>query len=262
MSGPDPARAASQTQFLNVLGREEAARLFRSHLDLQPRGTEEVSLAESTDRVLACDVRSECDVTAFDRSNVDGFAVVAASTVGATEETPVRLQLNDEVLTPGLEPQQVVEPGTATVIATGAMVPRGDEQEGGFDPDQWVEPKEQRRIDDFILYAIGAASQAIADSGWTPADEDARERAGVMIGSGIGGLPGIYDSSVTLHERGPRRVSPFFIPSTLINLASGHVSIRFGLKGPNHAAVTACSTGAPSPCPSPPRPRRCSACRG
>jgi len=131
-------------------------------------------------------------------------------------------------------------------VKIGAHVPRGAEEDGCFDADRWVEPKEQRRMDDFILFAVGAASQAIADSGWTPADEDARERAGVMIGSGIGGLPGIYESSVTLHERGPRRVSPFFIPSTLINLASGHVSIRFGLKGPNHSAVTACSTGAHS----------------
>jgi len=131
-------------------------------------------------------------------------------------------------------------------VKIGAHVPRGAEEDGRFDADRWVEPKEQRRMDDFILFAIGAASQALADSGWSPADEAARERAGVMIGSGIGGLPGIYDASVTLHERGPRRVSPFFIPSTLINLASGHVSIRFGLKGPNHSAVTACSTGAHS----------------
>jgi len=131
-------------------------------------------------------------------------------------------------------------------VKIGAQVPRGREEDGRFEPDRWVEPKIQRRMDDFILYAVGAASQAIADSGWTPENEEARERAGVMIGSGIGGLLGIYNASITLYERGPRRVSPFFIPSTLINLASGHVSIRFGLKGPNHSPVTACSTGAHS----------------
>ncbi|MEE8334492.1 MAG: beta-ketoacyl-ACP synthase II [Alphaproteobacteria bacterium] len=131
-------------------------------------------------------------------------------------------------------------------VKIGAPVPRGREEDGSFEPDRWVKPKEQRRMDDFILYAVGAASQAIANSGWTPENEEARERAGVMIGSGIGGLLGIYNASITLYERGPRRVSPFFIPSTLINLASGHVSIRFGLKGPNHSAVTACSTGAHS----------------
>ncbi len=131
-------------------------------------------------------------------------------------------------------------------VKIGAQVPRGREEDGCFEPDRWVDPKIQRRMDDFILYAVGAASQAIADSGWTPENEEARERAGVMIGSGIGGLLGIYNASITLYERGPRRVSPFFIPSTLINLASGHVSISFGLKGPNHSAVTACSTGAHS----------------
>jgi 3-oxoacyl-[acyl-carrier-protein] synthase II len=131
-------------------------------------------------------------------------------------------------------------------VKIGAQVPRGREEDGCFEPDRWVAPKEQRRMDDFILFAVGAASQAIANSGWVPENEEARERAGVMIGSGIGGLPGIYNASITLYERGPRRVSPFFIPSTLINLASGHVSIRFGLRGPNHSAVTACSTGAHS----------------
>lgn len=130
-------------------------------------------------------------------------------------------------------------------VTIGAEVPRG-EGEGEFHADTWLPPKDQRKNDDFILYAIGAASQAIEDSGWQPDDDEGRERTGVMIGSGIGGLPGIYEASVTMHERGARRVSPFFIPSTLINLASGQVSIRFGFKGPNHAAVTACSTGAHS----------------
>ncbi len=113
-----------------------------------------------------------------------------------------------------------------------------------FNPDDWVPPKDQRKIDDFILFAITAAVQAIEDSGWKPQAEEDRERTGVMIGSGIGGLPSIFEGSITLHEKGPRRISPFFIPSSLINLASGQVSIRYGFKGPNHAVVTACSTGA------------------
>lgn len=113
-----------------------------------------------------------------------------------------------------------------------------------FDPDKYVSSKEQRRIDEFILYAIAAADEAVEDSGWKPEDEDGKERTGVMIGSGIGGLESIYETAVTLHEHGPRKVSPFFIPSALINLASGQVSIRHGFKGPNHAVVTACATGA------------------
>ncbi len=124
------------------------------------------------------------------------------------------------------------------------QVPRGETANGDFNVDEWVPPKEQRKMDEFIVYALGAAVQAVKDSGWEPADEEGRERTGVMIGSGIGGLPGISEASVTLHERGPRRISPFFIPSNLINLASGHVSIRFRFSGPNHAVVTACSSGA------------------
>src|SRR5439155_11989687 len=103
---------------------------------------------------------------------------------------------------------------------------------------------DQRRMDQFIVYAMAAAVQAVEDSGWRPEDEEECERTGVMIGSGIGGLPGITEAAVTLHERGPRRISPFFIPASLINLASGHVSIRYHFKGPNHSVVTACSTGA------------------
>ncbi len=121
------------------------------------------------------------------------------------------------------------------------MVPRGEE---GFNPDSYMEPKEQRKVDPFILYGVAAAVQAIEDSGWKAETEEDQGRTGVMIGSGIGGLTRIYDASVTLSEQGPRRVSPFFIPSALINLASGHVSIRYGFKGPNHSVVTACSTGA------------------
>ena len=124
-----------------------------------------------------------------------------------------------------------------------AQVPR-DADADAFHPDDFLEPKDQRKIDDFILYGISAAVQAIEDSGWTPDDESARERTGVMIGSGIGGLETIAEASLTLENRGPRRISPFFIPSALINLASGQVSIRYGFKGPNHAVVTACSTGA------------------
>lgn len=123
-------------------------------------------------------------------------------------------------------------------------IPRGDGSDGTFNPDDWMEPKEARKVDDFILYGIAAADQAVRDSGWMPEDEAARERTGVMIGSGIGGLSTIADTSILLKERGPRRVSPFFIPSALINLISGQVSIRYGFKGPNHSVVTACSTGA------------------
>jgi len=124
------------------------------------------------------------------------------------------------------------------------QVPRGDRESGLFNADDWVPPKDQRRMDEFIVYALAAAVQAVEDSGWQPGSEEERERTGVMIGSGIGGLPGITEGAITIHERGPRRISPYFIPSSLINLASGHVSIRYGFKGPNHAVVTACSTGA------------------
>ena len=120
----------------------------------------------------------------------------------------------------------------------------GADVEGSFDPDQTMAPKDQRRVDDFILYAMAAADEAVKDSGWQPEDDEGRERTGVIIGSGIGGLSTIEKNSVELHEKGPRRISPFFIPSALINLASGQVSIRYGFKGPNHSVVTACATGA------------------
>jgi 3-oxoacyl-[acyl-carrier-protein] synthase II len=123
-------------------------------------------------------------------------------------------------------------------------IPRGDGSDGTFNPDLAMEPKEQRKVDDFIVFAMAAADEAIADSGWTPRNEEDSERAGVMIGSGIGGISGIVEAGITLKERGPRRISPFFIPGRLINLASGYVSIKHQLKGPNHAVVTACSTGA------------------
>jgi 3-oxoacyl-[acyl-carrier-protein] synthase II len=123
-------------------------------------------------------------------------------------------------------------------------VPRGDGSNGTFNPDQWMEPKDQRKVDDFIIFAMAAARQALDDANWHPATEEDRIATGTMIGSGIGGLSGIADTAILLKERGPRKVSPFFIPGRLINLASGYVSIEFGLKGPNHAVVTACSTGA------------------
>ncbi|UWR86938.1 beta-ketoacyl-ACP synthase II [Phaeobacter inhibens] len=134
------------------------------------------------------------------------------------------------------------ESGVATTYA--CEVPRGDGSEGTFNPDDWVVKKDQKKIDDFILYGIAAADMAVRDAGWTPEDEASRLRTGVMIGSGIGGLSSIADTAVMIKEKGPRRVSPFFIPGALINLISGQVSIRFGFKGPNHSVVTACSTGA------------------
>ena len=130
----------------------------------------------------------------------------------------------------------------ATKIA--CQVPRGDGSDGTFNPDQWVDAKEQRRMDDFIIYGIAAAKQAVADSGWAPQTEDDRCRTGCLIGSGIGGLTGIEEASILVHEKGPRRLSPFFIPGRLINLVSGYVSIEHGFKGPNHSVVTACATGA------------------
>ncbi|NBR89243.1 MAG: beta-ketoacyl-[acyl-carrier-protein] synthase II [Rhodobacteraceae bacterium] len=123
-------------------------------------------------------------------------------------------------------------------------IPLGDGTDGTFNSDDWMEPKERRKVDDFILYGIAAATQAVEDAGWTPEDEEDRLRTGVMIGSGIGGLQSIQDTTLMMAEKGPRRVSPFFIPGALINLISGQVSIRYGFKGPNHAVVTACSTGA------------------
>jgi 3-oxoacyl-[acyl-carrier-protein] synthase II len=124
------------------------------------------------------------------------------------------------------------------------QIPRGDGSNNSFNPDQWMEPKEQRKVDNFIIYAMCASRQALDDAGWHPQSYEDQTRTGVMIGSGIGGIGGIADATLLLKERGARRMSPFFIPGRLINLASGYVSIEFGLKGPNHAVVTACSTGA------------------
>ena len=124
------------------------------------------------------------------------------------------------------------------------MIPRGDGTNGTFNPDQWMEPKDQRKVDDFIIFAMCAAKQALDDANWHPTEHEDQCATGVLIGSGIGGLTGIAETAIVLKERGPRKVSPFFIPGRLINLASGYVSIEHGLKGPNHSVVTACSTGA------------------
>ncbi len=123
-------------------------------------------------------------------------------------------------------------------------VPYGDGTNGTFNPDDWMAPKERRKVDDFILYGLAASQMAVEDSGWKPEDTESLERTGVMIGSGIGGLQSIEQTTLLMAEKGPRRVSPFFIPGALINLISGQVSIKYGFKGPNHSVVTACSTGA------------------
>jgi 3-oxoacyl-[acyl-carrier-protein] synthase II len=124
------------------------------------------------------------------------------------------------------------------------QIPRGDGSHGTFNPDEWMEPKERRKVDDFILFAMGAATQALDDADWHPREYEEQITTGVLIGSGIGGIEGIAETALILRDRGPRRVSPFFIPGRIINLASGYVSIAHSLKGPNHAVVTACSTGA------------------
>ena len=134
---------------------------------------------------------------------------------------------------------------TSNVVTKYACeVPLGDGTNGTFNGDAYLEPKERRKIDDFILFGLAAARQAVQDSGWMPEADADRERTGVMIGSGIGGLQTIAETALLIDKKGPRRVSPFFIPGALINLVSGQVSIKYGFKGPNHAVVTACSTGA------------------
>ena len=140
----------------------------------------------------------------------------------------------------------LIEKFDASEVVTkyACEVPLGDGSNSTFNADSYLAPKEQRKVDDFILYGLAAAQQAVVDSGWMPEADADRERTGVMIGSGIGGLQSIAATALLIREKGPRRVSPFFIPGALINLVSGHVSIKFGFKGPNHAVVTACSTGA------------------
>lgn len=133
---------------------------------------------------------------------------------------------------------------TGLVTTYACEVPLGDGSDGTFNADKYVQPKEQRKVDTFIQFGLAAAQQAVEDSGWMPTENDDLERTGVLIGSGIGGLNSIANTAVLMKEKGPRRVSPFFVPGALINLISGQVSIKYGFKGPNHSVVTACSTGA------------------
>ncbi len=170
---------------------------------------------------------------------------VVVTGLGLATPLGVGHSLNWERLIAGQSGIRAITGFDASDLASkvAGQVPRGV-GEGDFNPDAYVSSKDQRKMDDFILYAIAAAQEAIKDSGWVPQTDEEREMTGVMIGSGIGGLPGIAEGAITLHEKGPRRLSPFFIPACLINLASGHVSIQYGFKGPNHAVVTACSTGA------------------
>ena len=171
---------------------------------------------------------------------VTGLGLVTPLASGV-EETWARLLDGQS----GAGPITLFDAEASGVTTTYACeVPRGDGSNGTFNPDDWVVKKDQKKIDDFILYGIAAAEMAVKDAGWTPEAEEDRLRTGVMIGSGIGGLSSIADTAVMIKEKGPRRVSPFFIPGALINLMSGQVSIRHGFKGPNHSVVTACSTGA------------------
>ena len=169
---------------------------------------------------------------------VTGLGMVTPLACGV-EETWSKLIAGES----GAGPITRFDPSNVTTTYA-CEVPLGDGSDGTFNPDDWMEPKDRRKVDDFILYGVAAADQAVKDAGWTPEDEESRLRTGVMIGSGIGGLSSIADTAVLIKEKGPKRVSPFFIPGALINLVSGQVSIRYGFKGPNHAVVTACSTGA------------------
>jgi 3-oxoacyl-[acyl-carrier-protein] synthase II len=169
---------------------------------------------------------------------VTGLGLVTPLACG-TEETWRRLLAGDS----GIKRIEKFEVSDIACKIAG-QVPRGDGANGSFNPDEWMEPKEQRKVDDFIVFAMAAATQALNDAGWHPRAYEDQITTGVLIGSGIGGVEGIAETALLLRDRGPRRVSPFFIPGRLINLASGYVSIAHSLKGPNHAVVTACSTGA------------------
>src|SRR6516162_1085567 len=177
-------------------------------------------------------------VTAMRRVVVTGLGLVTPLACG-TEQTWQRLRSGGS----GIKRIEKFDVSDISCKVAG-QVPRGDGSDGSFNPDDWMEPKEQRKVDDFIIFAVAAAAQALNDAGWHPRKYEDQIVSGVLIGSGIGGLTGIAETAIVLKERGPRRVSPFFIPGRLINLASGYVSIAHGLKGPNHAVVTACSTGA------------------
>jgi 3-oxoacyl-[acyl-carrier-protein] synthase II len=169
---------------------------------------------------------------------VTGFGAVTPLGVGV--DFIWKRLLNGES---GISPIDQFDVSDLSVKIAGS-IPVGETSDGMFNANDWVAPKDQRKMDRFILYAIAAAKQAVQDSGWVAESEDDQERTGVLIGSGIGGLTGIAEGALTLENRGPRRISPFFIPACLINLASGHVSIEYGFRGPNHSVVTACATGA------------------
>jgi 3-oxoacyl-[acyl-carrier-protein] synthase II len=169
---------------------------------------------------------------------VTGLGLVTPLACGV-EETWTRLLAGES----GAGPITRFDPSNV-LTNYACQVPLGDGTNGTFNSDDWMEPKERRKVDDFILYGMAAATQAVQDAGWMPEAEEDRLRTGVMLGSGIGGLQSIEATTLLIKEKGPRRVSPFFIPGALINLISGQVSIRYGFKGPNHSVVTACSTGA------------------
>ncbi|MCB1562503.1 MAG: beta-ketoacyl-ACP synthase II [Alphaproteobacteria bacterium] len=171
---------------------------------------------------------------------VTGLGIVSPLGVGVAH--------NWSALTAGKSGIRKIEHFDVSDISSkiAGIIPRTDSEtpeNGAFNPDLFVEPKEQRKTDIFITYALAAAKEAVEDSGWLPEDEESLDRTGVLIGSGIGGLDTIYQTSTLLNEKGPRRVSPFFVPAALINLTSGHVSIKYGFRGPNHSVVTACATG-------------------
>jgi 3-oxoacyl-[acyl-carrier-protein] synthase II len=177
-------------------------------------------------------------VSAMRRVVVTGLGLVTPLACG-TEQTWQRLRSGES----GIKRIEKFDVSDIPCQIAG-QVPRGDGANGSFNPDDWMEPKEQRKVDDFIVFAMAAAAQALNDAGWHPRQYEDQIASGVLIGSGIGGVEGIAETALVLRDRGPRRVSPFFIPGRLINLASGYVSIAHSLKGPNHAVVTACSTGA------------------
>jgi 3-oxoacyl-[acyl-carrier-protein] synthase II len=177
-------------------------------------------------------------VSAMRRVVVTGLGLVTPLACG-TEQTWQRLRSGES----GIKRIEKFDVSDISCKIAG-QVPRGDGANGSFNPDDWMEPKEQRKVDDFIVFAMAAAAQALNDAGWHPREYEDQITSGVLIGSGIGGVEGIAETALLLRDRGPRRVSPFFIPGRLINLASGYVSIAHSLKGPNHAVVTACSTGA------------------
>lgn len=169
---------------------------------------------------------------------------VVVTGLGIVSPLGVGVEHNWAEITSGKSGIRKIEHFDVSDIASqiAGIIPRGDAA-GYYNPDRFMEPKEQRKVDEFIVYGMAAAQEAIEDAGWTPSDEESLNRTGVLIGSGIGGLDEIYKTSTLMNERGPRRISPFFVPAALINLTSGHVSIKYGYRGPNHSVVTACATG-------------------